>query len=216
MRTTNSKTNTYLGLTTHGWFQNIMADSPHKLAHLASASLRQHGGHVHSTQTYECQQCKYVTRREANLQRHTKVVHAEVKNFSGNQCAFSTSLNNALKQHIKNVHESTRNSPGDRCSYAGKHKGALQVHAKAKHDKIKDFACPNCEHKSFQKAHLKSHIRKMHPNQPDTIFIGLFLLLIDLKAAPKNIEKTIICNIFPSAIALTGLVGNILIITSFN
>lgn len=43
----------------------------------------------------------------------------------------------------------------------------------------------------------------------------LFSFLISLKAIPKNIEKTIIWSIWPSAIAWIGFVGKIFIITDF-
>lgn len=43
----------------------------------------------------------------------------------------------------------------------------------------------------------------------------LLISLVNLSAIPKNIEKTIIWSILPSAIAWTGLVGKISIITDF-
>merc|ERR1712150_30191 len=131
---------------------NFVTNRPNQLA---KAALHQHVKNVHPVETYPCDKCTYVGKRQAVLWRHTKEVHADEKKFPCTEetCAYSAALESTLKQHVNSIHR-LRKFACMECEFIAKREIALKSHVKNVHTRIKDHECNQCEYKCSQKSNL--------------------------------------------------------------
>ncbi|XP_023018761.2 uncharacterized protein [Leptinotarsa decemlineata] len=138
------------------WGKNLTCEVPGcKFRTDNRKKLKTHAA-VHSTESYKCDECAFVTKSEEYLERHKNSIHnPNAERFYCNQCLFNTTRKNSWKKH-KMFHELSSPTP------------TTQDHHQ-KDSKYKMY-CYNCSFQTHSKPSLKKHML-LHMNPESLIML---------------------------------------------
>ena len=118
-----------------------MVDKVTKMAAELIFSVNTHTSLTHSGgKPYECDQCKYSSKRAQNLKPH-KLTHSGEKPYACDQCKYSSKTAQNLKTH-KLTHSGEKPYACDQCKYSSKMAQNLKTH-KLTHSGEKPYAGPS-------------------------------------------------------------------------
>jgi KRAB domain-containing zinc finger protein len=124
-----------------------------------------------SAKNFKCEICDYSTQKQADLKRHTNLVHLNMKNFKCTQCSSKFGTNSSLKRHINSTHKKLnavhlekKEFKCDICDKAFSQKGSLDRHVNSVHKNLTRYSCDLCDYSSYQRANLEAHSKGVRPS----------------------------------------------------
>ena len=112
--------------------------------------------HPEISQDVECELCDKWFPDTSHLNRHTLVVHSEVKRFECDICDYKTKLSETLREHKKIHNNNFFDCPN--CDFRSRRERELKAHKCVK----KLFSCGQCGVKAVSQNALRQHRRRKH------------------------------------------------------
>ncbi len=113
----------------------------------------------------QCEVCGATFSKRANLVRHTKTVHNNVKPFICETCGSKFGLKADLQRHMRNIHEK-RAFCCRTCGKSFAEQEDLDFHTRVAHEKdLRPFKCGQCEIKFGRRSSRRRHEQTVHTDK---------------------------------------------------
>lgn len=144
---------------TNGFAGMVRADSVARSAGSAGSSGSGGRGRAGGAR---CDECGATFSKRANLVRHTKTVHNNVKPFACATCASRFGLKADLQRHMRNIHEK-RAFCCRACGRSFAAQDELDFHCRVAHEKdLRPFECEQCGMKFGRRSSRRRHEQTVH------------------------------------------------------
>ena len=137
-------------------------DGPSEFWH-SHLTLKRHLAEYHFMFRAVCDICGLDISNASYLEKHKKVVHEGLYDFSCHHCGKLFSVLPLLRTHLATVHQDgDAYFKCDICDYTCSSGRNLADHKQAVHLKTNKLKCDQCEYSTFRKACLANHILYVH------------------------------------------------------
>lgn len=133
------------------------------ICHKSFKSLMLLKNHImyHKEKTYECNTCSRKFLFSKDLERHQRLVHEKLTEYTTCTICNKQVSAKGLNSHVKQVHMDIRPHTCQVCNVAFKSSSNLKKHLYS-HSGTRPYNCHLCGHGSYMSCTLKEHYQKIH------------------------------------------------------
>ena len=139
---------------------------------------------IEKPKNFPCEKCEKSYGRKDHLNRHTKIVHEDikgVKKYTCEKCTKQFCTKESLKKHMKIIHDGMKNFKCQKCGKTYSEKFQMKLHTEIVHHGIKKFKCEMCNRSFSHKCNLKTHVKLSSKNSGICYSVSKLVVQISVK-----------------------------------